>query len=371
MKYNFKWLGNKSGKLIKFAPKICLVGSTLVSINSMDMGNLGGFDFNKMNTDLKNLNINELKGVADGFLKDPEFKKNVVKLTGSFLGEPVLNVIGGAIFNGKGNDVIPVSNKDKLCILFHGLSDTAENFHSVIGKEIAEKFGCDVISLEYNNFDIKRIEDSANELVKKITGIEGIKNKEIIIFGYSLGVNVASVVANILKAKGFNFDFIGYKGYADLYSVAKSTIVADAIVRSGIKGAAEAYKSNVDDFIHGIAESNNTIRELIGITDNSKQLIKLGLQVEICNGNLGEGHLPRKADVNVIHTAYVGLKNDDKNKHFILLCQANKDKVVGNGMKETYDRLKSGGGNGNESPKKDGEGNKGGTCDCYSSVKTD
>lgn len=324
---------NIKPKFSRFTFNLCLGVCTFVNINSSDNG------------------LNKLFGA-------------VGKAAGMvFNGNQLLNIIGNYVFTGENHPNVPDSfTKPNICILFHGLGGSADEIINVLGDKISSNFNCDVISLEYNNFAITNISGGISNLVtffRDLRNNKNLQNHNLIIIGYSLGVNIAALFAIELKKLGIDFDFIGYKGYKDLYSVIKTD---DGIVQKFTENFLAINKDNVCSVVKGVSESNNEVKKVIEKTDNVNSIKNLGLKTEILNEGLAEGHKANKNDIAVIYAEYEKLKNGDPNKHFILLCQAQKDNIVGSGMQEVYNELSR---TGTDSQKEE-EDSTAGACDCYS-----
>lgn len=245
-------------------------------------------------------------------------------------------------------------NEGECIIAFHGLGGNTNEFKD-FGELLADAFGCDCIGIGYNSlFDVGDINNSVKTLFKKVSEIvnnENNKYTKYILFGYSLGVNVAALLGQWMKQQNISFDFIGYKGYSSAENCLKGFLTVDFIKKSIIN----VFGSNeiIKNFIESLKLNNNDLKEInidlflenkaakefkamtnnvanIGGLKNEKSVLAL-LNTE--NG-IKEEHGWDTLDIGPIKTKYDEIKNDGN--QVIILVVADKDSVVGNGMSEVF-----------------------------------
>ena len=266
-------------------------------------------------------------------------------------------LINEQLFPKKGNTnvIIPKTNsnscEESCIIIFHGCTDTAENFcnHAAC---IGTEFKCNVIFPEFNNFlslNDNNILQTLGELFEEVYK-QAEKYKNIIVFGYSLGVNIGALFCNFLLKKEKKFDFIGYKGYDKLMScISKLCNLKKIINMFGDKFNIKAIKNiannindyDVDNIIKILLDDNyDNICKITNNSDNIGTVIKKSGMQQYLMGVYGD-HSFFSGDIKAIYKKYTSEKSKCQESNVAILVYSDADEVVGNGNEVVFNNIQN------------------------------
>ena len=245
------------------------------------------------------------------------------------------------------------TNTESCIVFFHGCGDNANNFYNATGG--LPRFRFDVYFAEYNNFlslANGNILKNLNKLFEELYSyVKGYKN--IIVFGYSLGVNIGALFCEFLLKKNRTCDFIGYKGYEDLMSCISNFCNIDQIFNDfaneyvEIGNILENFIADFKNFglvkglkiflgdnygnLSKLTNNTNIIGTIIYKTGVKKYLIKLS----------GD-HKYNSNDEETIYSEWLKRKKENPEDNVFLFLYADEDPIVGKGLFNLNNKIDDG-----------------------------